>query len=166
VLAAGMNDHIAKPIKFDEMFATLARWVRPAARVPSAQAGASGANAHADPLAALTGIDTRAGLEGLMDDDVLYRRLLRMFRDGHLDFEARFSAARAAGDAATATRMAHDLKSMAASLGAREVEHAAAALERACLQETDDIDALGRGVARLLDPMLKELQTLGSAHAP
>jgi PAS domain S-box-containing protein len=30
VLAAGMNDHIAKPIKVEEMFATLARWVRPA----------------------------------------------------------------------------------------------------------------------------------------
>src|SRR5439155_7511588 len=29
-LAAGMNDHIAKPIVVDEMFATLARWVRPA----------------------------------------------------------------------------------------------------------------------------------------
>jgi CheY-like chemotaxis protein len=29
VLAAGMNDHIAKPIRVDEMFATLARWVRP-----------------------------------------------------------------------------------------------------------------------------------------
>jgi CheY-like chemotaxis protein len=32
VLAAGMNDHIAKPIKIEELFATLARWVRPAAR--------------------------------------------------------------------------------------------------------------------------------------
>jgi CheY-like chemotaxis protein len=29
VLAAGMNDHIAKPINVEEMFATLARWVRP-----------------------------------------------------------------------------------------------------------------------------------------
>jgi PAS domain S-box-containing protein len=29
-LAMGMNDHIAKPIKFEELFATLARWVRPA----------------------------------------------------------------------------------------------------------------------------------------
>ena len=26
-----MNDHIAKPINLAEMFATLARWVRPAA---------------------------------------------------------------------------------------------------------------------------------------
>jgi signal transduction histidine kinase/CheY-like chemotaxis protein len=30
VLEAGMNDHIAKPIVVDEMFATLARWVKPA----------------------------------------------------------------------------------------------------------------------------------------
>jgi CheY-like chemotaxis protein len=29
-LAAGMNDHIAKPINVDEMFATLARWISPA----------------------------------------------------------------------------------------------------------------------------------------
>jgi len=28
-LAAGMNDHIAKPIIIDEMFATLARWIVP-----------------------------------------------------------------------------------------------------------------------------------------
>jgi signal transduction histidine kinase/CheY-like chemotaxis protein len=43
VLAAGMNDHIAKPIKFDEMFATLARWVRPAADAPSPSAGVANA---------------------------------------------------------------------------------------------------------------------------
>ena len=30
-LAAGMNDHVAKPINIDEMFATLARWLAPAA---------------------------------------------------------------------------------------------------------------------------------------
>ena len=29
VLAAGMNDHIVKPINIEEMFSTLARWVRP-----------------------------------------------------------------------------------------------------------------------------------------
>ncbi|HSI59978.1 MAG TPA: response regulator [Ideonella sp.] len=34
VLAAGMNDHVAKPIKVDELFATLARWVHPAGAGP------------------------------------------------------------------------------------------------------------------------------------
>ena len=55
VLAAGMNDHIAKPIKIDELFATLARWVRPAtAESPDVE----NAGAGADPLAELPGIDT------------------------------------------------------------------------------------------------------------
>jgi PAS domain S-box-containing protein len=36
VLAAGMNDHIAKPIKVDELFATLARWIRRAPGRPEA----------------------------------------------------------------------------------------------------------------------------------
>jgi CheY-like chemotaxis protein len=39
VLEAGMNDHIAKPLKFDDMFAVLARWVRPSAEAPSASPG-------------------------------------------------------------------------------------------------------------------------------
>ena len=45
VLAAGMNDHIAKPIKVDQLFATLARWIRPAT------SGAAGAteSAHDRP---------------------------------------------------------------------------------------------------------------------
>ena len=48
VLAAGMNDHVAKPIKFEEMFATLARWIRPAAvgpeEEPESASGPSGAS--------------------------------------------------------------------------------------------------------------------------
>ena len=36
VLAAGMNDHIAKPIAIDEMFATLARWIKPRNKQPPA----------------------------------------------------------------------------------------------------------------------------------
>jgi PAS domain S-box-containing protein len=55
VLAAGMNDHIAKPIKIDELFATLARWVRPAT---ADSPGVENAGAGADPLAELPGIDT------------------------------------------------------------------------------------------------------------
>ncbi|HSI59034.1 MAG TPA: response regulator [Ideonella sp.] len=39
-LAAGMNDHIAKPINVNEMFATLARWVTPDA--PRAELDAGG----------------------------------------------------------------------------------------------------------------------------
>jgi PAS domain S-box-containing protein len=37
VIAAGMNDHIAKPISFVELFRTLARWLRPTAPLAAAE---------------------------------------------------------------------------------------------------------------------------------
>jgi len=165
VLAAGMNDHIAKPIKFDDMFATLARWVHAAATPRSKSAEVANSHANADLLAGLSGIDTRAGLAGMMGDHSLYRRLLCVFRDGQIDFEARFRAARAAGNVEEATRMAHDLKSMAAALGVYAIRDEAAALEEACRRQAADIDALGQNVARLLGPVLKGLQALGPKPA-
>jgi CheY-like chemotaxis protein len=52
-LAAGMNDHIAKPISMDEVFATLARWVRPEAHASGRAAAGAGAGALAGDLAGL-----------------------------------------------------------------------------------------------------------------
>jgi len=165
-LAAGMNDHIAKPIKVNDMFATLARWVRPAANTSAEPSGTTKADEGADSLAALPGIDTRIGLAATMGNEVLYRRLLCMFRDGQADFLARFNAARAAGEMTAATRVVHDLKSLAATLGIHAMQQEAAALERACTQGAEGIDALAQEVDRLLDPVIKGLQTLGPARKP
>ena len=147
VLAAGMNDHVAKPIKVDELFATLARWIRPAGTA----------------LDESVGIDRLAGITATMGDEDLYHRLLRMFRDRETDFPERFLAARASGDNPTAMRMAHDLKNVAGTLAVRAVHQAAAELERACIDKLDDdaIEPLVRTVDRLLRPVMAELRTLG-----
>jgi PAS domain S-box-containing protein len=147
VLAAGMNDHVAKPIKVDELFATLARWIHPADAAPDAS----------------NGIDRTAGIAATMGDEDLYRRLMRMFRDREADFPERFRAARAAGDTATAMRMAHDLKNVAGTLAVRAVHLAATELERACIDELDDgcVEPLVRKVARLLRPVMAELREPG-----
>jgi CheY-like chemotaxis protein len=160
-LAAGMNDHIAKPIKIEEMFATLARWIRPAALAGTA-AGFARGETHDDPLAALTGIDSRAGIAAMMGDSALYIHLLRMFRDRETDFPERFRSARARGDAATAMRMAHDLKSVTASLAVLAVHPAASELELACVNGTDDagIETRLQDVARPLAPVIAQLKTL------
>ena len=168
VLAAGMNDHVAKPIKLDELFATLARWVRPAgATAPESKGGANGP-ARPDPLADLPGVDTRAGLAGIAGNAALYCKLLCMFRDRESDFASRFRAARASGDAAAAARMVHDLKSVTAMLAVHGVQQAALALEAACGQPNlneDEIDVLVQDVARQLDPVVAGLQALGAAQA-
>jgi CheY-like chemotaxis protein/HPt (histidine-containing phosphotransfer) domain-containing protein len=156
-IAAGMDDHIAKPIKVEEMFATLARWIRPAAT----GADASG-DVRRDPLAGVAGIDCRAGVAAMMGDDALYRHLLRMFRDRETDFARRFQAARDNGATAAAMRMAHDLKSVSGSLAVVAVHEAAADLERACLAGADDaaIEPLVRNVDGRLGPVIEQLRAL------
>jgi CheY-like chemotaxis protein/HPt (histidine-containing phosphotransfer) domain-containing protein len=152
-LAAGMNDHVAKPINVNDLFAALARWVHP---VESAVAIA------ADPVpGAASVIDRQTGIAATMGDDVLYGRLLNMFRDREVDFADRFRLAFTAGDRAAALRMAHDLKCVAGTLGVREVHRSAAALEHACIDEADDttVEALLAAVADVLTPVIAELQS-------
>ncbi|MBT9595450.1 MAG: response regulator [Vitreoscilla sp.] len=159
VLAAGMDDHIAKPIKVEEMFATLSRWVRPDARHTTGAPTAT----NAELPGVLPGLDLQAGLDGLEGDRRLYNRLLRMFRDREGDFPERFNSARAAGDMAAATRMAHDLKSEAGSLGMAPIQQAATALEEACQQPAEEtrLDALLLDVSRRLAPVIEGLKSLG-----
>ena len=162
VLAAGMNDHIAKPVKVEEMFATLARWIRPAVPAvgPVERAAFAAGN---DPLTCIEGIDSRAGVAAMMGDDTLYRHLLRMFRDRESGFAERFRAARAAGRKEAAMRMAHDLKSVAGALAVPEVNLAAAKLEQGCNDGVDDadIETLLLDVVRPLDPVIAGLRALG-----
>ena len=161
-LAAGMNDHIPKPIKVEEMFATLARWIRPRSAPAGASAASGDGEPRCDPLAGLTGIDCRAGVAAMMGDSTLYVHLLRMFRDREMNFAERFRAARTRGDAAAAMRMAHDLKSVSGSLAVSDVHLAASKLERACLDGDDDarLETLLQDVDRPLGPVLVQLKTL------
>ncbi|HEX7689276.1 MAG TPA: response regulator, partial [Burkholderiaceae bacterium] len=132
VLAAGMDDHVAKPIDVEELFAAMARWIRPAA--PAGQAPAD-ERPIPPPVPSQDGaaVDVRAGIAAMMGDEALYRRLLRMFLDRETDFPERFRRARAESQAKAAMRLAHDLKSVAGSLGAEPLRRAATRLEQACV---------------------------------
>ena len=160
VLAVGMNDHIAKPIRVEEMFATLARWVRPAAR--RAAPAADGAW-----FETLPGIDSHAALERLNGDEALYRRLLGLFCDSQGDFAARFRRLRAAGDSAAAKRLAHDLKGVAGTLGAQALVEAAQAVESACAEGGADrqVETLLDAVCARLDPLIAALRAAEAGQA-
>jgi CheY-like chemotaxis protein len=150
VLEAGMNDHVAKPIRVDDMFAALARWVRPASPALS-------------PLAPPPSLDVKAGLAALMGDEALYRRLVALFREQVVDFVPRFRTADEQGDVAARTRYAHDLKSVAGSLGMPALQHAATALEDACRLrgEAESLEPLLQAVQRELATVMSSLQAEG-----
>lgn len=136
VMAVGMNDHIAKPLDVNQMFATLAHWISPS----TPQAGEAGEPVMVapllpeDPLPELPGIDKVAGLATTMGNHKLYRRLLRKFALSQADFAASFRVAQQEADTSAAIRCAHTLKGMAGNIGARGVQAAACELEQACKQ--------------------------------
>jgi signal transduction histidine kinase/CheY-like chemotaxis protein len=166
VIAAGMNDHIAKPIKVDEMFATLVRWVRPRRGAEGGDQPAA-MSQGADELD-LPGITPDAAIPELRSNRRLYRRLLRRFRSEQGDFAASFGAARAVGDHDQAMRLVHDLHGLAGTLGMPALRHAAHALKQAGQHAATDaeIDLLLGEVAQQLEPVLAGLVALEGSDGP
>jgi len=169
-LDAGMNDHIVKPVKVEAMFATLSRWLQPSPPAPALAPPArlSALRRREEPADAaieldLRGIDTRAGLSIAFGDALLYDALLEMFRKDQQDFLPNFVRARDGAHWAEAQRLAHSLKAVASTIGARTLADLAEDLERACAQVDDAalIDRLLRAVDAELSAVLSGL----AAHA-
>jgi HPt (histidine-containing phosphotransfer) domain-containing protein len=158
VIEAGMNDHVAKPINFEQMFATLARWLRP---LPSAEVRGESTESS------LTGhrFDANLGLKNVGGNEELFRRMLAMFLEREADFSQRFGAAQTAGDMEAATREAHDLKNEAGTLGMPALCEAATALEQACPlgAGSAEVQALTQRVAEQLEHVIAALHATGAA---
>ncbi len=157
-LASGMNDHIAKPIDIDQLFATLAKWIPPrgvaaAASTTEASSGDPMTNQHSVP-----GVDVTAALARLRGDEATLRRMLQRFLETHHDFVARFAAARNQGDSAAARRLAHDLQSIAGTLGMHTLAQSAMALEQACRTASQPVvEARMQELSQVIEPILKGL---------
>jgi signal transduction histidine kinase/CheY-like chemotaxis protein len=124
-LAAGMNDHIAKPIDPDALFALLCRWLGP----PSTADGALVKQASSLP-SSLPGIDIQAGLRNLNQNATLLGKLLTEFVSG-LGAQAQTLAQMIDSDDWQALQAyGHSVKGTAATLGASEMASLGEDLER------------------------------------
>jgi signal transduction histidine kinase/CheY-like chemotaxis protein len=122
-LEAGMNDHISKPIDPDALFATLARWTKPA------KPAVDGA------LPEIAGVDIEGALRRVAGNRRLYRDLLQQFAARESSAPARIAAALQAGDRKLAGRIAHTVGGVAANIGIPALHATADRLERALGKE-------------------------------
>jgi polar amino acid transport system substrate-binding protein len=142
VLAAGMNDHITKPINVNAMFATIAKWIKP--NKASVERYMSPANKDVaqiktpDVVPSFVHINVDAGLAVANGNIKLYIKLLDKFIIGQDDFEQIFEQAYQAKHQEEATRFAHTLKGNAGNIGAKKLQDIAGKLEHACAQMGDD----------------------------
>ncbi len=161
VLAAGMNDHIAKPINVQEMFTVMAKWITPSSPIDEL-AVATKEILKGDEIPELPGINVIAGLATCQENHKLYRKLLLKFSQSESDFVDQFHKAQRDDDPEAAARCAHSLKGVAGNIGATEVQSAAEALENGCKDglPVAQIDILLEGVGSALLPVLEGLTQL------
>jgi PAS domain S-box-containing protein len=131
-LKAGMNDHITKPIDPNRLLSALIRWMPETIgkRREPRVAPVKPAPLKDDLPEQLPPFDIQAALARI-GKPVLFRKLMRGFRDQYESAGSELREHIAKGRAEDAERLAHSVKSVAAMLEARDLTEAASSIEYA-----------------------------------
>jgi len=135
-LAAGMNDHVVKPIDPDLLLRTLVKWIDPARlagrSVPQAAVSGAVADEQRDAghgLAPVHGIDWQRALASAAGQPARVHKRIAGFIQEYRAAPQALRDALADGDYAPLASLAHNLKSGAAYIGATPLAALAGSLE-------------------------------------
>ena len=163
-LAAGMNDHINKPIDPDELFEVLVKWIPEKKQkkpnlIPALDDEALEKELQTELPEDLPGIDKKVALKFVAGNGKFLKKMLGNYYSRNKDVVSRIQTALSSGDTDLAKRTAHSLKSISGTLGVLEVPKNANALEGAIVEEQQEkINKLLLELGELLTPILQGLE--------
>jgi PAS domain S-box-containing protein len=144
-LAAGMNDHVAKPVSPEHLYATLRRWLPLRQELPEGSAGPARSNPArvvdrrplAERLASVPGLDVAGALEFFGGQESALRRVLGRFADTYRAGQPSMMQLNGDGDGAAADADAvshwratcHSTRGACAAIGAKSLLQQVGALE-------------------------------------
>ena len=169
--AAGMNDHVTKPIAPDRLMSTLAKWVKsPNWRGGKRSTVSSSTTLQAGDLPpdlqTLTQLDVIEGVRRIGGKADAYRKQLRRFREHYSDAVGELR--RLARDEGTrsAEEFCHALKGVTGNLGAQALYECVTAIDNALKQDNPPAEDLLTQTESLLQQLIAEIDGLPAAEAP
>jgi signal transduction histidine kinase/HPt (histidine-containing phosphotransfer) domain-containing protein/AmiR/NasT family two-component response regulator len=174
-LAAGMDDHLTKPIYPEHLKQALLRWM-PVSNADSTKAGLSipdplqPATPNVQPFStlppSLPPFDIPAALKRCNGNEKLLYKLIQSFGQEYGDVAPRLRELLQNNQPQEAQRLAHTLKGSAATLEARELAEAAKAMELALIDgRPDNLDAPLHALEAALNAALRTARSLSDPAA-
>lgn len=170
--AAGMNDHVTKPIAPDRLLAALTKWVQ----LPTDRAGKPTNARIAKPpiselppeLLALGSLETREGVRRIGGKVEAYRKQLRRFREHYPDAASELRRLLATNGAPAAEEYCHALKGVSGNIGARALYEKVTEIDTQLKLGQTPNPTLLEQLDALLQAVIRDIDSLpaGSASAP
>ena len=169
-LQAGMQDHISKPIDPEELFRALLKWIKPNDEVIDFKAQkleigeTKTENKPAVDLGNILSIDeldVESGLQRVLDNKVLYLKMLRKYITAQSQVAAEIRAALESSDKETAERVAHTIKGLSANIGAMLLQEKAGEIETLIRKDAprDVIDEKLAAFEQAQGALIEKMQT-------
>ncbi|WP_163134273.1 response regulator [Agarivorans sp. Alg241-V36] len=160
-LDAGMNDHIPKPINPQEVYQTLAKWIKPTG-LTAIKPNNSAAKDDKTSIV-LADFDVESALERMAGNLKVYRKTLAKVVASQADTITRVTQAIADNDIGAAIIAIHTVKGVAANIGAMFVVPSAEEIETALnQQQADGQCSVNSELQSLLDESQGQIQKMVS----